>query len=157
ANELKRGELEMARTMAVKAFNTDPACKADAQAILRQIDAEVARRKQSEAATALNNALAVHAKGDFINCQAVLMHIDINCLSPEQKRMHDRAMADGNSRMGQVRVAGATDDDLKAGLQKLGQEVKAPVAPQTPAVAAPVLQTPPPVERSVADVAFDKL
>ena len=158
--ELQRGDLDMARNMATKAYNSDPKAKADAEAILRQCDTAMAARKRSEAATALNNALAVHARGEFGNCQAVLMRIDPAYLTPVQKSQRDVAMADCNTKLNPIKQASGSDDDLKAGLNKLGQEVKAATPP--PATTTQPLSVPPVgrivnEHKAVSDVLFEKL
>jgi type II secretory pathway component GspD/PulD (secretin) len=88
------------------------------------------------------------------------MRIDPAYLNPAQKTQLDSAMADCNTKLNPIRLASGTDDDLKAGLNKLGQDVKAATPPP---VTAPVMNVPPAAgtivneQKAIADVQFDKL
>ncbi|CAN5504770.1 hypothetical protein BH11PLA2_BH11PLA2_03910 [soil metagenome] len=151
ANEMKAGNLDMARTMCVQAFNTgNAASKTEAQAMLRQIDAEMASRKRMDATTAMTNAMTAYGAKDYAQCKAVLSMIDPSHLTPDMKAKCDLMMLECTAKSNGIRQA--SGDDLKAGMTKLGGDVK--VANETPnaLVNNPVADT----AKGMADVAFDK-
>lgn len=166
ASELKRGDLEMARTIATRAWNdprVTPADKAEAQAILRQIDVETANKRRNEAVTAMNNAMAAMAKNEHAQAYAVMAHIDPTLLAPEQKTRLDSAMKDCQAKMTPVKLASGVDP-LKPGaatapLAPLPVPQTTAPSPGVPSTLVTPVTKPAPIDPAKAeiDVAFDKL
>ena len=84
-DERRRGDLESATKLATKAHNGDPAAKADAQAMLRMIDADKAERRKTETATTFRNAVESANAKQYDQAVAVLRMIDPETLAPSQR------------------------------------------------------------------------
>ncbi len=84
-NELRRGDLDTARKLAVMAHNADPASKDDAQKLLRAIDAERTTMARKDTDAAFKNATALFQAKQHEQALGVLRVIDIPMLTPEQQ------------------------------------------------------------------------
>lgn len=154
--EMQRGELEMARKIAIQAHNTNPQAKEQAQALLRSIDAAEQTKRQATARTAYENGLgAVEAKR-YENALAIFQRIDPNHLTAEQKAGMEQAMAKclaETNPMKETVTLAQGETPAQPGVAKVGSS---PAPAQTP--------TPMPVGDSLADqqkalgeVAYQKL
>ena len=90
--ELRRNELEAARKLALDARN-DVAVKAEADALLRQIDAEGTVRKQKDAAASLKAAADSIGTGKFAEAAGILRVVNADALPPDQRLRHNELMA----------------------------------------------------------------
>jgi type II secretory pathway component GspD/PulD (secretin) len=143
AAEMKRGDLGMARKIALQAHN-DPACKVQAQALLRQIDAEETAVKQRNARTAFENGMASYQAKRYENAIGVFVLIDPTLLSEDQQKSLRKAMDDCQAKAAPIApVAGEAP-----GVAKLGPTT----APQKPAMESVAEQ-----KKALNDVAFQKL
>ena len=78
-NSLKADDLPMARKLAAQALNLPTATaadKAEAAAVMRDIDAETSNKSRSEAVAAFNNAASSHQAGQHETAAATLRLID---------------------------------------------------------------------------------
>ncbi|MGL4423953.1 MAG: hypothetical protein ACRCZF_25085, partial [Gemmataceae bacterium] len=145
-NELRKGDLDMAKKLAIHAFNSDPAAKTDAQALLRTIDAEASALKRKETSLAFETACSHHASKKFESAMGIFKLLDTSYLTADQKAKHANMMADCMAQLtpaspatGVVTVAG-TDTP---GVAKVGG---------MPPVNGMADQ-----QRAMADVAYQKL
>ena len=84
--ELRRGDLDMARKLAIQAYTSDERIKPVAQDLLRQVDAEVMTRKRDEASKSLEAAAQYLEAKRFEQSVGVLTRIDPNLLSDTDRR-----------------------------------------------------------------------
>ena len=86
-NELRRGDLEMARKIAIEARNGNhgDAVKAEADALLREVDAEAFVRKQKDASTAFKNAVEAYNAKQYDQALGVLRLLNKELLPAEQQ------------------------------------------------------------------------
>ena len=95
AAEMKRGDLDMARKIAIQVHNTsDPAGKVQAQSLLRQIDVEYLAVRQRTARTALENGMTEYAGRRYESALGVFKQIDPALLPEEQKKRLADSMTD---------------------------------------------------------------
>ena len=92
--ELKRGNFEMAKTMAIQAHNSDPTAKANAQAMLRTIDVEATSANQKMATVAFANAVQAHGQKQYSLALQVFGAIDPALMTAEQKAKAADLMTD---------------------------------------------------------------
>ena len=88
AAELKQGQVEMARKLAVQAHNGDFGVKKEAQELLREIDAEMHTAKKKEAATSFKAASEQFNSKQYEGSEKLLLEIDPALLSVEQAKGH---------------------------------------------------------------------
>ena len=86
--ELKSGQVEMARKLAVKAHNGDFGVKAEAQQLLREIDAEMHTAKKKEAVASFKAASEAFNTKQYDSVEKLLELIDPTLLTPEQAKSH---------------------------------------------------------------------
>jgi type II secretory pathway component GspD/PulD (secretin) len=148
AAEMTRGDLEMARKMALEAHAaaTDAAAKQQAQALLRQIEAEDFAVKKKNAKMAFENGVTLHANKRYENALGVFRLIDPAHLSADQKMQLVELMNDCVAKCG-----GPIDDGVKLTAVSEPPGV-ARVGEQPPASESLVDQ-----QRALSDVAFQKL
>jgi type II secretory pathway component GspD/PulD (secretin)/tetratricopeptide (TPR) repeat protein len=106
--EVKKNDLDTARRLAMQAFESDPACRTDAQAMLRTIDAESTARKSIETKDAFAAAAkAYHAK-QYGQAATLFKLIDPALLPAEKREQMAQLMAVCNAEMagGVVQVGG---------------------------------------------------
>ncbi|HVK15918.1 MAG TPA: hypothetical protein VM533_03155, partial [Fimbriiglobus sp.] len=123
--ELSRGELEAARRIATQAHNGDHggSVKTDAQALLRDIDAEVAVRKQKD------TAASFAAAADHFNAKRYEQALGVfKLLDPELLSVEQRTKLDGYVKTCNEEVARLQAPATPAA-------PTAPTAPTAPAVA----------------------
>ncbi|MCZ2344390.1 MAG: hypothetical protein LC104_21730 [Bacteroidales bacterium] len=86
-NELRRGDLEMARKLAIEARNGGhgDAVKTEADALLREVDAEAFVRKQKDAKLAFKNAVDSYNAKQYEQALGVLKLLDRNLLPTEMQ------------------------------------------------------------------------
>jgi len=96
ANELRRGDLEMARKIAIQARNGNhgEAVKAEAEALLREVDAEAFVRKQKDASTAFKNAVEAYNAKQYEQALGVLRLLDKDLLSADQQAKLSQLLED---------------------------------------------------------------
>ena len=88
--ELRRGETETARRLAVEVFNGPYGLQKDAESLLRSIEAEEYAQRRNSANRSFDAALAAYTNRDYTQATAVLREIDRNMLTPDkQSRMAD--------------------------------------------------------------------
>ena len=91
--ELKHGDLEMATKMATLAHNADAGSKAEAQDVLREIDAAKGTRRRAAAAQAFKNAVESANVKQYEQALGVFKLLDTDSLPPDQKRQYPELMA----------------------------------------------------------------
>ena len=125
AGELRRGELETARKMAISAMNGDASVKADAASLLREIDAQSYERKRKDAANSFTAAVEYLNAKQYEQALNVAKLIDASLLGPDQA----------------TKLAKLTDD-CAAGLMKIKSGVATTGAQEPKTVAGPIAQPP---------------
>ena len=128
ATELKSGQVEMARKLAVQAHNGDYDVKPEAQQLLREIDAEMHTAKKKEAVASFKAAADSFNAKQYDSAEKLLEQIDPTLLSVEQSKSYDAML----------RMAGAAIAKAKEPLP--GSAPTAPpstLIPSTPTAAAP--------------------
>ena len=95
--ELKRGDLEMARKLAMQAYASDKRIEPVAQDLLRQVDAEVMTRKKQEASESVKAANGYMEAKRYEQAVGILKRVDPTLLSEAdraaQKKMFEQAQA----------------------------------------------------------------
>ena len=87
--ELKAGNVEMARNLAVKAHNAEGGVKKEAQELLREIDAAMHTAKKKEAIASFRAASDAFNAKQYESVEQLLKLIDPSMLSPEQAKSHE--------------------------------------------------------------------
>ena len=91
--ELKKGEVEMAKKLAVKAHNGEFGVKAEAQQLLREIEAEEYSLKRKEAAASFKSAIENANAKQFDMAKKLLDLIEPSLLSEDQQKQYDKLAA----------------------------------------------------------------
>jgi type II secretory pathway component GspD/PulD (secretin) len=168
AKELARGDMEMARKIAIQAFNSDPAVKSDAQALLRQIDVEATAGNKKMAQQAFANAITSFENKQYDTALEVFSKIDPVLLSEAQRGqakgyMEQCLAKTAPTPMGlpsqPIQLAGASEST--PGTARVG-DLKTPVLEATPApMLKPTTDKPATAvvdeQTAMKDVAFQKL
>jgi len=134
--ELKRGNFDMAKKMAIEAHNSDPTAKVNAQAMLRTIDVEATSANQKMATVAFANAVQAHGQKQYDQALQVFGAIDPALMTAEQKAKAADLMTDC--------------------LAKSGTPMAAPAIQQVAATEKPV-STLASEQNAMNEVAFQKL
>ena len=138
ADELRRGDLELARRLALQAHNQG--AQDEARALLAQIDAEVFAAKQRTAAKAFDAAVAAAKDRNHGHAFEVLLRIDAKLLPADQAARRDELIAQCKAELD--KPAAVT---TAAGVQP-------PVAPSADPMAPPVNpMTAPPGTAAIGD------
>jgi type II secretory pathway component GspD/PulD (secretin) len=146
--EMRRGDFDMAKKLAVTAFNADASAKADAQALLRSIDAEQTAVKRKEAETALRNGMTAYANKEYEQALGVLKLIDPAYLAADQKAKAAEVMTDCLAKTDKAEPAKGSAVALAAGTE----DDKPAMKPSKPAVSGVAEE-----QRAMANIAFQKL
>ena len=83
---LKSNDLEMARKLAVQSFNADTSAKAEAQELLREIDAESSIKQRAETTASFKNAVGLFQQKQYDQAIAVFKILDADKLTTDQKK-----------------------------------------------------------------------
>ncbi len=86
--ELKRGDLDMARKLAVEVHNGEYGLKDDAQKLMVAIDAEMKVAKAKEAAASLDAATQAYGTKQYEFADKLLSLIDASVLSADKQKLH---------------------------------------------------------------------
>ncbi len=89
AAELKSGEIELARKLAVQAYNADPSVKPQSLQLLREIDAEMHTAKKKEASATFKAAAEAFNLKEYDRAEHTLREIDPTLLTVEQAKSHE--------------------------------------------------------------------
>ena len=151
AGELRRGEMETARKMAVLAMNGgDAAVKAEAEKLLRDIDTETYNRKRKDAVGSFIAAAEYYNAKQYEQALGVAKLIDPAMLAPDQATQLAKLTTDAIEGLKKIKSGVATT---------AGQEPKIPAGPLTPST-----PTVPPAAsglsdqvKALAEVEFQKL
>src|SRR5262249_36312570 len=92
ALELQKGDLEMARKLAVQAHNLGGSPE-QARGLLTQTSAEAFNRKKRPAEKSFVAAVEAHGNKDYSHALSVFVLIDPQLLSPDKKHKRDELMA----------------------------------------------------------------
>ncbi len=142
--ELKSGQIETARKLAVQAHNGDFGVKAEAQELLREIDAEMYTAKKKEAAASFKAASESFNAKQYDSTRNVLELIDPALLTVEQAKSHEAML-----RMTIAAIAKAKEPVPAAGTPSLTTLV-----PSTPTPGATNLAD---QVKALSDVEFQQL
>ncbi len=172
AKELARGDLEMARKIAIQAHNGgDETAKKNAQALLRQIDVEATAANRKVAQQAFANAVTTFNNKQYDTALEVFAKIDPALLTEEQTAqaksymeqcLAKTAPAKEPSKI-QLAVAQEEPGTARVGSLKPVTEVPAPTIqtldpkPQGSLVTEKPVNTVADEQRAMAEVAFQKL
>ncbi len=175
AQELARGELDMAYKIAIQAHNSgDVAAKADAQALLRQIDVERAAGNKKMAQQAFTNAVAAYKEKQYDTAFEVFGKIDPALLTDEQKGTAETCMKDCLTKTAEPKTTDpkvqlAAGQDTAPGTARVGGLKATPIEPPgnndlmpltkplNEKVAAKPANTAGDEQKAMAEVAFQKL
>ncbi len=148
-SELRRGELETARRIATQAHNASDgaAVKKDAQALLREIDAEVLVRKQKDAAASFAAAADHFNAKRYEQARGVFRLLDPEMLSVEQKKKLPDYISQASEEVAKLH-APATGTAVAKGT---------PAAPLTPAQPKPTPSGLADQVKALGDVEFQQL
>lgn len=92
ALELRKGDFELARRLALQAHNLGES-QAEARGLLNQIDAEVFAAKQRTATKSYEAAVSATQRKDFGQALGVLVLIDSNLLPPDMRPKREELIA----------------------------------------------------------------
>lgn len=87
-DELKRGDLDMARKLAVEVHNGEFGLKDDAQKLMVAIDAEMKVAKAKEAAASLEAATQAYGTRQYEFADKLLSLIDASALPADKQKLH---------------------------------------------------------------------
>jgi len=111
----------MAAKLALQAHNLG-GVKDEAAALLNSIDAERLRRKKADASRSFETAEAAFTSKDYDRALGLLVLIDTNLLSPEQKAKHGQLVADCRAALDQAGSQVATGVKSAGGTQDLPKQ-----------------------------------
>lgn len=123
---LRSNDIEMARKLAVQALNAGS--KEDAQALLRDIDAESYSKQRKEAVASFTNAVGLVQIRQYDQALMAFKLIDADALTAEQKAKHGEMVRQCEGEIAKLKAA-ATPVTVVA-----LQEPKTPVGPAVPVV-----------------------
>ena len=103
AAELKKGELEMAKKLAFRAHNGEYGVKADAQKLLREIEAEGYALKRKEAADTFKAAGQAATAKQFETAERLLALIEPSLLDDGQRTKYEQLTAAVNGELARLR------------------------------------------------------
>jgi Flp pilus assembly secretin CpaC/tetratricopeptide (TPR) repeat protein len=157
---LRSNDLEMARKLAGQAFNLDPMAKEDAQALLREIDAESYTKQRKEAITTFNNAVGLIQAKQYEHAMTVFKLIDADALTTEQKEKFASMVKQCETELAKLKAPVVPVVTTVA-----MQEPKIPAVPTTPSNGVTTPVNPLPAQgsgltdqaKALADVEFGKL
>ena len=86
---LRTNDLEMARKLAVQSFNADTSAKAEAQELLREIDAESSLKQRTETTASFKNAVGLFQQKQYDQAIAVFKILDADKLTTDQKKEYE--------------------------------------------------------------------
>lgn len=88
--EMQRGQIEIARQLAIEVLNGPYSCQAEAAAVMRSIDAEEQNLKSSAASKGFEAALSAYQSKDYVQAMAIFRQVEAACLPAEQRsRMNE--------------------------------------------------------------------
>ena len=131
--ELKKGDLEMARKLAVQAHNLGGS-QEQARGLLNQIDAEAFNRKKLTAEKSFTAAVEAHGNKDYSHALGVLVLIDPQLLAADKKHKRDELMAACRAELGKADAVVAVGGRQPAA-DPLGQLKNTPADPMAPGTA----------------------
>jgi Flp pilus assembly secretin CpaC len=105
--ELTRGDLEQATKMAMQA-HSDPAAKADAQALIREIEAEGLVRKKKDAAASFTSAAEYFMNKQYDQALSVLKLVDPSLLPADMKAKYEPLVASCDIEVAKIKKTGTT-------------------------------------------------
>jgi type II secretory pathway component GspD/PulD (secretin) len=112
--ELKRGELELARKLAVEVHNGDYGLKDDAQKLMVVIDAELKVGKSKEAVNSLDAAKQAISAKQFEYADRLLSLIEKNALPEDKQKQYDVLVETAAKEVAKLKAPAAKVDTAKA-------------------------------------------
>jgi len=149
---LRSNDLEMARKLAAQAFSTDVASKNDAQALLREIDAEVFTKKRAESVASFRNAAGLFQAKQYDQTVALLKLIDTDALTTEQKAQAELMVKQSEAALMALRPVAPTVAQIPMATPP-ANGVTTPVAPLTGSTGGTLADQ----SKALADIEFGKL
>jgi hypothetical protein len=93
--ELRRGETETARRLAVQVFNGPYNLRTEAESLLRSIEAEETAQRRNNANRAFDTALLAHKTGDYTKALSICREIDKTLLTAPTPTADGRSATGG--------------------------------------------------------------
>ena len=112
-SSLKSGDLEMAKVLVVRGFNSPGVNKDEASALLREIDAEAYGRTRSEAQATFANAARAFQSKQYDQAAATLKLIDPSALTTEQRAQLDQMRKTASEEVAKLRPVQSTSTPAK--------------------------------------------
>ncbi|WP_162659662.1 type II secretion system protein GspD [Tuwongella immobilis] len=91
--EMRKGDLEAARRMAIEAFTGNYGVNADAQALLRTIDSEEFSQRRSNVSRSYDAAVTAYNNRDYRQSLSILQQIDPTMLEPQKASAYRELIA----------------------------------------------------------------
>ena len=113
--ELKRGELEIARKLAVEAYNGPYGLKEQADALLHSIDAEEFNQKILMANRSFDAGMSAYVRKDYSQAATILRSLDVALLTKEKQGKLKELMLTPAMQQGAVAQAVAKPDAAQPG------------------------------------------
>lgn len=149
--EMQRGQIEIARQIAMEAHNGPYNVQIEAQAVLRSIDAEEANLKSQSAIKSYDAAVAAFQTRDFVQAMAIFRQIETELLPVEHQARMTELLTECVQRT--TAMASVPARELQAPPAIVPAAVQSPDVPALPvpppAPMEPVVNTPPAAQEPV--------
>ena len=97
--ELRRGETETARRLAVQVFNGPYNLRTEAESLLRSIEAEETAQRRNNANRAFDTALLAHKSGDYTKALSICREIDKTLLTAQRQQQMDEVLREAQAKL----------------------------------------------------------
>lgn len=97
--ELRRGETETARRLAVQVYNGPYNLRSEAESLLRSIEAEETAQRRNSANRAFDTALLAHKSGESSKALSICQEIDKTLLTPQRQAQFDQMLQEAQAKL----------------------------------------------------------